>query len=216
MGCLRKPRMQVQRYADITQHTPERETSRGLGLNVIGLHYGRFAKVVAAGHLTGTAVSESLDREVRRRLDPPSILELDASVIAGRSVADRAITWLESGKFAEDHALKVLQPWVDHVLRLARAVRDDDDVQLVMEMGERILREVGWPEGRFAQVCDDGLRALYDDDSPTLGPLLEAMLATGTGRGSVDLGRVTESVRSLVFDTFEDGYDFRLLKEETA
>jgi len=216
MNRLHGVRMEVTRYVDISLDVPGSSVGRGLGRNVIGLKFGNFTKVLAAGQLMGSSASESLDRSVQGHLRPPSILDLDASIFAGQSVADRAIDWLGSGPFAEVEGLELLAPWADHVLQLARVVREDDDVQLVWEVSERVLTELGWPDDLFSRVCDVGLRGLYDAESPSLGPLLEAALTTGAGRGDCDLAGLEEPAKALLFEGFEDGYDFRRFKEATG
>ena len=213
MHLLHSSRMQVRRYADISQFAPDNDQGRGLGRNVVGLAYGTFTLVLPAGQLTGTSASPSLTTSVENRLQPPSTLELDATVMRGAAIAQRTIDWIESQDFAADLVERLeVEAWTERVLALARVVLTDDDVQLVKEVSSLILAELGWDDGDFEDVCKSGLKALYDDDPPLITPLLEAALVSGVGVHDADLDEVPEQVRSLLFEPTGHGYDFRRFK----
>jgi hypothetical protein len=210
MQLLHSSRMEVRRYADIAQFMPDDDQGRGLGRNVLGFAYGEFTLVLPAGQFTGGSASPSLTASVENRLRPPGVLELDATVMTGAGIARRAIEWIESQDFADNLAeAPVIEAWIKRVLALARVVMKDDDVQLVKEVSNLILTGLGWEDGKFEEVCESGLRALYDDDSPFLSPLLDAALVSAVGVSEADLGEVPEHVKSLLFEPTGRGYDFR-------
>ena len=88
----------------------------------------------------------------------------------------------------------------------------DDDAQLVTEVSDLILTRLGWDSGEFARVCESGLRALYDEDSPILGPLLDAVMVSSAGVSEADVDDIPENVKSLLFEATEHGYDLRRFK----
>ena len=161
MGLRRGSRMEVTRYADLAQHAPGDDASRGLGQNVLGLAYGEFTPAEPMGLLFRRAASPSLTTSVQNRLRPPGIVELDTTVMRGAKIAERAIAWIESRHFPNDPELEPeLGAWKERVLRLARVVLDDDEATLVSEMSNLIVMGLGWQVGDFARVSEAGLRSL--------------------------------------------------------
>ncbi|MDA8318392.1 MAG: hypothetical protein M0030_01055 [Actinomycetota bacterium] len=210
MRLLRSGRMLVYRYADAAGYRAGTGAGRGLGRNVLGLIYGDFTMVLPAGQFTGTKPSPSLVGSVNHRLRRSGSAMLDETVASGRAVARRAIAWIESPGFAQESgALPEFDAWARRVLDLARLVLKDDDVALVTESSELILAELGWPGGAFAGVRESGLRALYDEDSPVLAPLLDAAMDSASGQRAADVSDLPDRVRSLLFEATEHGYDFR-------
>jgi hypothetical protein len=220
MRVLRGTRMEVRRYADAAGYRADIDEGRGLGRNVLGLVYGDFTLVLPAGQFFGREPSPSLTTSVENRLRPPPIRELDAVVAAGSAIAKRAIEWIESPDFSTriNEGLGLgpeIAAWSARVLELARIVMKDDDVRLVTEVGELILAELGWEDGTFASVRESGLRALYDDESPMLAPLLKAAMVSGVGLSEPDTSELPEGVTSRLFELTERGYDFRRLRGAT-
>lgn len=217
MRLVRSSRMEVRRYADITHYVPGGDQGRGLGRNVLGFAYGSFTLVIPVGQLTNTAASPSLRTSAENRLRPPSILELDATVMTGTAIARRAIDWIGSRDFAGDTGLAPqIEAWTAQVLALAIEVLAHDDSQLVAETSALIVAELGWADGEYARVCKSGLRALYDDDSPVLSPLLDAALVSAAGVCEADVDDIPERVTSLLFESTEHGHDFRRFRRTAS
>ena len=213
MQLLRSWRMEVRRYADISRYLPGNDQGRGLGRNVLGFAYGTFTLVFAVGPLAGVSPSPSLTMSVENRLRPPSIVALDTMVTTGAAIARRAIDWIESQDFAAELAARPeIEAWTKRVLALANVVLKDDDAMLVAEASNLILTELGWEDGEFDRVRESGLRALYDDDSAVLSPLLDAAMVSAVGISEADVGDIPERVKSLLFEPTTRGYDFRRFK----
>jgi hypothetical protein len=162
------------------------------------------------GLLFRQPASPSLTESVRNRLRPPGIVELDTTVLQGASIAQRAIDWLESGDSPDRPEWEPeLSAWKERVLRLARKVRDDDESQLVSAVSNLLVTELGWQDGHFAGVAEEGLDFLCDEESPDLGPLLDAALSSAAGVPLTGISDIPERVRSLLFERTGQGYDFR-------
>jgi hypothetical protein len=210
MSLLRGSRMQVTRYADLAQHAPGDDASRGLGQNVLGLAYGEFTLVQPMGLLFRRAASPSLTNSVQNRLRPHGIVELDTTVIKGTAIAERAIEWIESQDFPDDPELEAeLGIWKERVLQLARVVLHDDEAELVAAVSNRIVTGLGWQDGDFARVSETGLRSVCDEESPDLDPLLAAVLNSAAGASITDVSDIPDAIRSLLFEWTGHSYDFR-------
>jgi hypothetical protein len=213
MRTLHCSRIDVTRYADISTAAPDQ--GRGYGQNVIGLAYGDFTLVQLVGQLTGSPPSPVLTQSVQSRLRPPPITELDTTIIMGTAIAERAISWIETAECMADSELPAeIVAWMVRVLQLARSILFDNDAQLVSAASESILAELGWRDGEFSGVCQVGLRSLYDEESPDLTRLLDAVLATGTGTRAAEVDGMPERVRTLLFESTEYGDDLRRFQGE--
>ena len=113
------------------------------------------------GAFVGVPASNGLRYDVEQRLAPHPGVEFERRIASGREGAARTITWLEreDSWLLDDGRSVPGRGWRDAVLKLARIVEADDDAILVRETGERLLADLGWPEGLFTEVCARGLGA---------------------------------------------------------